>query len=363
MAEVSLHKIEKQYPGGVSAVHNLTLDIADKEFLVLTGPSGSGKSTVLRIIAGMEEVSSGEVTIDGVPMNGIPAKNRDVAIVFESSALYHHMTVFDNLAFVLKHLNMPREEMRRRVYAAAEIMELTHLLERKPGAISAIQRQRVIIGRAVVRQPKVYLFDEPLSALDPKLCAQMRAELIRLYERLDATIIYATTDPMDALRIGKRVAVLSNGVLQQIGAPEELSRYPENVFVADFLSEQPISLVAAVLSEQPDGMALDFAEELVFLPETVAEKVRAFAGKEVLAGVHPDYIHCVPADTAGAVKATVEDVELVGEQQFFRCETAGYTLMVAAQELLEVGDTLTVKVDWSQVYLFDRLTRTTILHP
>ena len=252
MAAVSLKNICKIYDGGVKAVDNVNIEIADKEFVVLVGPSGCGKSTTLRMVAGLEDISSGTLTIDGKVMNDVPPKDRDIAMVFQNYALYPHMTVYDNMAFGLKIRKLPKEEIDQRVKEAAKLLDIEALLERKPKALSGGQRQRVAVGRAIVRNPKVFLFDEPLSNLDAKLRVQMRAEISNLHNRLQATMIYVTHDQVEALTMADKIVVMKLGVIQQIGGPMELYNEPDNKFVAGFIGSPPMNFIVVDVVREGD---------------------------------------------------------------------------------------------------------------
>src|SRR4051794_21209383 len=249
MAEIILDHVEKSYPGGVQAIEDLSLDIADGEFMVLVGPSGCGKSTALRMIAGLEEITGGTISIGGRVVNDVPPKDRDIAMVFQSYALYPHMTVRENLEFGLKIRKTPRAEMNSRVQEAAEILGITEFLERKPKQLSGGQRQRVAVGRAIVRKPSVFLFDEPLSNLDAKLRVQMRAEISKLQKTLKTTTVYVTHDQIEAMTMGNRIAIMRSGHLQQVGTPLEVYEQPANLFVASFIGTPPMNLVPATLAD------------------------------------------------------------------------------------------------------------------
>ncbi len=301
MATVQLKNICKVYDGGVKAVDNVNIDIEDKEFVVLVGPSGCGKSTTLRMIAGLEDISSGELFIDGKLVNDVPPKDRDIAMVFQNYALYPHMTVYDNMAFGLKIRKFAKEEIDRRVRAAADILEITELLDRKPKALSGGQRQRVAVGRAIVRQPKVFLFDEPLSNLDAKLRVQMRAEISALHHRLQATMIYVTHDQVEALTMADKIVVMKFGVIQQIGKPLELYNEPQNKFVAGFIGSPPMNFLETKVEERADGIYIvEVAPEnekeetkqfkpfdVKVLPEQ-AEFLKPYVGKNVVFGIRPE---------------------------------------------------------------------------
>lgn len=301
MATVQLKHICKVYDGGVKAVDDVNIDIEDKEFVVLVGPSGCGKSTTLRMIAGLEDITSGELYIDGKLVNDVPPKDRDIAMVFQNYALYPHMTVYDNMAFGLKIRKFSKEEIDRRVRAAADILEITELLDRKPKALSGGQRQRVAVGRAIVRQPKVFLFDEPLSNLDAKLRVQMRAEISALHHRLQATMIYVTHDQVEALTMADKIVVMKFGVIQQIGKPLELYNEPQNKFVAGFIGSPPMNFLETKVEQRGNDIyvvevaSAKESEEtkayqpfsLKVLPEQAAF-LKPYVGKSVIFGIRPE---------------------------------------------------------------------------
>jgi multiple sugar transport system ATP-binding protein len=294
MAEIKLDHVTKQYPDGYEAVRDMTLDIGDGEFLVLVGPSGCGKTTALRMIAGLEDITDGELWIDGNVVNQLSPKDRDIAMVFQNYALYPHMSVRDNMGFALKLAGTDKQEIAKRVEEAARILDLEPHLERKPSQLSGGQRQRVAMGRAIVRNPAAFLMDEPLSNLDAKLRVQTRTEVARLQQRLGTTTIYVTHDQTEALTLGDRVAVMRSGVMQQVGAPMELYNHPVNVFVAGFIGSPAMNFMPA--SVEGDAVKLPFAE--VRLPRELHERVRDAAGRQLIAGIRPEHF---------------EDAKLVGE--------------------------------------------------
>ena len=303
MARVAFDGVTKVYPGPVVAVEDLTLDVADGEFLILVGPSGCGKSTALRMVAGLERISDGTIAIGDRVVNDVPPKDRDIAMVFQNYALYPHMTVEKNLGFGLRRRRAPREEVRRRVDEVSWMLGLGDLLRRRPGQLSGGQRQRVALGRALVREPEVFLLDEPLSNLDAKLRVQMRSELKRLHDRIGVTTIYVTHDQVEAITLGERIAVLSDGVLQQVGRPQEVYDHPANVFVAGFIGSPPMNLLA--------GTALDGH---VTVGEVELERAGAPDG-EVLVGVRPEGLRPVGAEHRGPVfEVCVDVVEPLGDE-------------------------------------------------
>ena len=261
MASLSLRNVYKRYPGGVTAVSDFNLEIKDKEFIILVGPSGCGKSTTLRMVAGLEEISDGEIYIGDKLVNDVAPKDRDIAMVFQNYALYPHMTVFDNMAFGLKLRKTPKDEIKRRVEEAARILDISHLLERKPKALSGGQRQRVALGRAIVREPKVFLLDEPLSNLDAKLRAQMRTEISKLHQRLGTTFIYVTHDQTEAMTMGTRIVVMKSGLIQQVDTPNNLYLYPCNLFVAGFIGSPQMNFIESKLLKEGDDYLVEFGSE------------------------------------------------------------------------------------------------------
>ncbi len=335
MSQVSLRNVCKIYEGekgeGVTAVRDFNLDITDREFVVFVGPSGCGKSTTLRMIAGLEEISRGEVSIDGRVVNDVPPKDRDIAMVFQNYALYPHMSVFDNMAFGLKLRRFPRAEIRQRVMDAAAVLGIEALLDRKPKALSGGQRQRVAVGRAIVRQPKVFLFDEPLSNLDAKMRVQMRTEITKLHQKLQATMIYVTHDQVEAMTMGTRIVVMKDGVIQQANEPLRIYHEPVNLFVAGFLGSPPMNFIEGQVEAAAAGLVFREARggpvrvELGNPPGYAA-----LAGKEVTLGVRPE--HCEPArggtePRAGSFEALVELIEPMGAETYFYLNTGQHTLI------------------------------------
>jgi multiple sugar transport system ATP-binding protein len=320
MATVSLEDVNKVYENGFHAIHDLSLDIADQEFLVLVGPSGCGKSTALRMVAGLESISSGKLMIDDRVVNDIEPKDRDIAMVFQNYALYPHMTVFDNIGFALKLARVPKPELDSRVRKAATILELEPYLDRKPGQLSGGQRQRVAMGRAIVRQPKAFLMDEPLSNLDAKLRVQMRAEIARLQRDLGVTTIYVTHDQVEAMTMGDRVAVLKDGYLQQVDTPQNLYDLPTNVFVAAFIGSPSMNLYEGVLTLGDSNSIQIGDQRLALAPEQIAKRpeLQNYNGKRVVVGIRPeDFEDAAIATNAPAdrrLKATVRLVEALGSE-------------------------------------------------
>ncbi|MEE0874232.1 MAG: sn-glycerol-3-phosphate ABC transporter ATP-binding protein UgpC, partial [Ruminococcus sp.] len=293
MASLSLRHIYKIYDGNVTAVKDFNLEIADKEFIIFVGPSGCGKSTTLRMIAGLEDISKGELYIGDKLVNDVTPKDRDIAMVFQNYALYPHMSVYDNMAFGLKLRKMPKEEIRTRVEEAARILGIEQFLERKPKALSGGQRQRVALGRAIVRDPKVFLLDEPLSNLDAKLRAQMRTEISKLYQRLGTTFIYVTHDQTEAMTMGTRIVVMKDGIVQQVDTPQNLYDMPCNMFVAGFIGSPQMNFVNATIGKKGGDYTLNFDKYEIPLPpsKSAGGKLDAYVGKEVIFGIRPEHVH------------------------------------------------------------------------
>ncbi len=365
MAKVILENVSKIYPGGVKAVDNANLEIADREFVVLVGPSGCGKSTTLRMIAGLEEVSSGSIAIDGRRVNDVPPKDRDIAMVFQNYALYPHMTVYKNMAFGLMLRHYPKDEIDRRVREAAQILGITdEQLQRKPKALSGGQRQRVAVGRAIVRKPKAFLFDEPLSNLDAKMRVQMRAEINKLHHRLNSTMIYVTHDQVEAMTMGDRIVVMKDGVIQQVAEPIELYDHPKNMFVAGFIGSPPMNFFPGTIEPRPDG--LWFVENgpgfAVRLPDEFARKLTGHVGRAVVFGCRPEDV--TPRSAApGAVAATVDVVEPMGAEVYIYLNTGRHSFIarVGGHQRAEVGQQLTVAFDIGKCHFFDAATEDVIV--
>ena len=311
---------------GVVAVQEFNLDIADKEFIVLVGPSGCGKSTTLRMIAGLEEITEGELYIDGKLVNDVAPKDRDIAMVFQNYALYPHMTVYDNMAFSLKLKKVPKAEIDRKVKEAAEILDITQYLDRKPKALSGGQRQRVAIGRAIVRSPKVFLMDEPLSNLDAKLRNQMRAEIIKLREKIDTTFVYVTHDQVEAMTLGDRIVIMRDGFIQQIGTPQEVFNHPANLFVAGFIGTPQMNLFDATLAKKNDKYVATILGHDFELPEAKHAALKAMdkVPSDVIVGVRPVHVHL--ADNG--IDATVDVSELMGSELHLHVNSAGKDVVI-----------------------------------
>ena len=366
MADVTLKHVYKVYDGSVRAVNDFDLEIIDKEFIVFVGPSGCGKSTTLRMIAGLEEITAGQLYIDGELMNEVEPKNRDIAMVFQSYALYPHMTVYDNMAFGLKLRHTPKEEIDKRVKAAAEILEISELLSRKPKALSGGQRQRVALGRTIVRDPKVFLLDEPLSNLDAKLRVAMRSEITKLHDKLQTTFIYVTHDQTEAMTMGNRIVVMKNGFIQQVDTPITLFEDPSNLFVATFLGSPQMNIIEAELFL--DGKTLkaklnDSDKQIVTFPDIKAKQLASskYIGQKVLLGIRPE--HVIPHD--GDISVFVEVVEHLGDESILYAKMENrkeqFIIKIPFNSKMKSNEEINVSLDMNHVYLFDKENQKSIM--
>ena len=366
MADVTLRHVYKVYEGSVRAVNDFDLHIKDKEFVVFVGPSGCGKSTTLRMIAGLEEITAGQLYIDGELMNEVEPKNRDIAMVFQSYALYPHMTVYENMAFGLKLRHTPKDEIDRRVKAAAEILEISELLSRKPKALSGGQRQRVALGRTIVRHPKVFLLDEPLSNLDAKLRVSMRSEITKLHEKLETTFIYVTHDQTEAMTMGNRIVVMKDGFIQQADTPITLFEDPCNLFVATFLGSPQMNIVDAELFL--DGKSLKAKlngcdDMVVTFPEIKAKQLasKKYIGQKVLLGIRPE--HVIP--NQGNLKAYIDVVEHLGDESILYCKMENrkdqFIIKIPFNSKIHANEETKVEFNMDHVYLFDAETHKAIM--
>ncbi|MBO5091842.1 MAG: sn-glycerol-3-phosphate ABC transporter ATP-binding protein UgpC [Clostridia bacterium] len=370
MASLSLKHIYKKYPGGVTAVSDFCLEIQDKEFIIFVGPSGCGKSTTLRMIAGLEEITEGELYIGDKLMNDIAPKDRDIAMVFQNYALYPHMSVFDNMAFGLKLRKTPKEEIKRRVEEAAEILGITHLLDRKPKAMSGGQKQRVALGRAIVRNPKVFLLDEPLSNLDAKLRATMRTELTKIHNRVGTTFVYVTHDQVEAMTMATRIVVMKDGLIQQVDSPQTLYDKPVNMFVAGFIGIPQMNFINATLEKKDDGVYICFEGNSLKLPaEKAADPaLQDYIGKEVVAGIRPECIHDEPiylsTMSENVIDVDVDITELMGAEIYLYIKIGEQNAIakVSSRSQARAGDKIQVAVEAGRVHLFDKDTQRYIIH-
>ena len=387
MSSLQLKNIYKVYPSGVVAVTDFNLDIEDKEFIVFVGPSGCGKSTTLRMIAGLEEISSGELYIDGIMVNNRAPKDRDIAMVFQNYALYPHMTVYDNMAFGLKLRKMPKPEIDQRVKEAARILGIEMYLSRKPKALSGGQRQRVALGRAIVREPKVFLLDEPLSNLDAKLRSQMRTEITKLHNRLATTFIYVTHDQVEAMTMGTRIVVMKDGFMQQVDTPINLYDHPVNQFVAGFIGTPQMNFFNGTLNGTKDKVYIDIMGDKIYLPKEKVELIVNLdkylnTGKEIVFGVRPEDLHdevdWVNRANAQTIEVKVDVVEALGSETLLYCKTksiltedesiksiaedlSNLTAKVDSRSTTKAGDTIKVAIDVLHTHIFDKNTEVTIL--
>ena len=362
MATVVLRNVNKVFDQNVVAVKDANLEVADKEFVVLVGPSGCGKTTTLRMIAGLEEISSGEIFIDGRLVNDVPPKDRDIAMVFQSYALYPHMTVYENMAFGLKLRKYPKAEIEARVREAAQVLDIEGLLDRKPKALSGGQRQRVAVGRAIVRKPKVFLFDEPLSNLDAKFRVAMRTEISKLHDRLGATMIYVTHDQIEAMTMGDRIVVMDRGLVQQIDAPIRLYEKPANKFVAGFIGSPAMNFLEGVV-EGNDGSVFNEGSFTLAVPAHLSAAVRGYSGKKAVMGIRPESLSLGDGAVAtGSFEARVELVEPMGNETFVYATTGRHNLIarVEAHVAPENGSTVRMVPNPEKIHFFDAETGATI---
>jgi len=367
MASLSLKNICKVYPNGFEAVKDFNLEIADQEFIIFVGPSGCGKSTTLRMIAGLEDISSGELKIGDRVVNDVEPKDRDIAMVFQNYALYPHMSVYDNMAFGLKLRKVPKDEIDKMVKEAAKVLDLTALLDRKPKALSGGQRQRVAMGRAIVRNPKVFLMDEPLSNLDAKLRVQMRIEIAKLHQRLGTTIIYVTHDQTEAMTLGDRIVVMKDGVVQQVDTPQNLYEKPVNLFVAGFMGSPQMNFLDAVVDVKGDTAYLKVAGSEIPLPPAKSKKLieGGYAGKTVTFGIRPEDVYDSEMfiETAKCVfESTIKVYELLGAEVYLYFDLAEFpiTARVDSRTTARPGDTVKFAFDVEKIHVFDKETEQVI---
>ena len=368
MASLSLQHINKTYPNGFQAVKDFNLEIEDKEFIIFVGPSGCGKSTTLRMIAGLEEISGGTLKIGDKVMNDVEPKDRDIAMVFQNYALYPHMTVYDNMAFGLKLRKVPKDQIDKAVREAARILDLEKLLDRKPKALSGGQRQRVAMGRAIVRNPKVFLMDEPLSNLDAKLRVQMRIEISKIHQRLGATIIYVTHDQTEAMTLGTRIVVMKDGVVQQVDTPQHLYEQPGNLFVAGFMGSPQMNFLDAQIAEKGGDLIAKVGEYDIVIPAAKAKVLKdgGYVGKTVVLGIRPEDIHdsqmFIEASPNVPMTSTVKVYELLGAEVFLYFDVNGtqVTARVDPRTNSKTGDTIKFAFDMEKSHFFDKETELTI---
>ena len=363
MASITFKHVNKTYPGNVQVVPDLNLEIQDKEFVILVGPSGCGKSTTLRMIAGLEDITSGELYIGDRVVNDVAPKDRDIAMVFQNYALYPHMTVYKNIAFGLIQQKVPKDEIDKRVHEAAKALDLEHLLNRKPKALSGGQRQRVSLGRAMVRNPAVFLLDEPLSNLDAKLRTAMRAEISRLHKKLQTTFVYVTHDQTEAMTMGDRIVVMKEGIIQQNDAPQTLYDYPVNLFVAGFIGSPQMNFLDAVIVKEGAGYAAKTCGASIALPQRMNDKVASYEGKTVVLGIRPEDITAADSGT-GDLTATVDIAELMGAEICLHADCQGNRIVVRTEPTFKgrEGDTAVLTFESEKIHLFDKETEQAIAH-
>ena len=370
MATLSLRGIHKVYPGGVMAVKDFNLEIEDKEFLILVGPSGCGKTTTLRMVAGLEEITDGELYIDDKLVNDVAPKDRDIAMVFQSYALYPHMTVFENMAFGLKLRKVPKAEIKEKVMKAADVLGIVPLLDRKPKALSGGQRQRVAMGRAIVREPRVFLMDEPLSNLDAKLRVQMRTEITKLHQRLQTTFIYVTHDQTEAMTLGTRIVVMKDGFIQQVDSPINLYNKPVNLFVGEFIGSPQMNMLDVEVKTEGNTVFLTFGEFKIKLPDSKGKAILdgGYSGKTVKMGIRPEDLHddemFISTSPDTVISADVEVTELLGAEVYLYLLCAGQniTARVNPRSQAKAGDTINIALDANKIHVFDKNTEMAIVH-
>lgn len=359
MANLKLENIEKVYDGKVKAVEDFNLEIADKEFIILVGPSGCGKSTVLRMIAGLEDITSGSLYINEKKVNDTEPKDRDIAMVFQNYALYPHMNVYDNMAFGLKMRKVPKEEIKESVVSSAKTLGIENLLDRKPKALSGGQRQRVALGRAIVRKPKVFLMDEPLSNLDAKLRVQMRAEIVKLHKRLGTTFIYVTHDQTEAMTMGDRIVVMKDGLIQQVASPKELYDKPINTFVGSFIGSPQMNFLDAMVIEKENQSYLKIEEALFELPKETSKLLRdtGHVDKHIIIGVRPE--DTIVTESEPSLKAEIDGIENTGSEKYlyFTLGEREVVSKFSCYEDCEIGDIFKLTLNMKKIHCFDKETK------
>ena len=374
MASISLKNIYKIYPGDVTAVHDFNLEIEDKEFIILVGPSGCGKSTTLRMIAGLEEITKGELYIGDRLVNDVPPKDRDIAMVFQNYALYPHMTVYKNMAFGLQLRKTPKEEIQKKVEEAAKILDIEHLLNRKPKALSGGQRQRVALGRAMVRNPAVFLLDEPLSNLDAKLRTAMRSEITKLHRQLETTFIYVTHDQTEAMTMGDRIVVMKDGFIQQVDTPQNLYDNPVNLFVAGFIGSPQMNFLPVTIERNGNSYTAMFGQHVIEVPESKASngQLDAYVGKEMILGIRPENLHDeslyqelnMVLPHTSTIEADVDLAELMGSEIYLYLNTNNTKMIakVLPSSKAKAGMRIKIALDCKAIHLFDKDTEQAIIN-
>lgn len=369
MADLSLRHIYKVYDKNVTAVKDFNLEIADKEFVVFVGPSGCGKSTILRMIAGLEEITKGELYIGGELKNNVSPKDRDIAMVFQNYALYPHMTVYENMAFGLKLRKIPKAEIEKKVNEAAQILDIEHLLDRKPKALSGGQRQRVAMGRAIVREPKVFLMDEPLSNLDAKLRVQMRAEISKLYIKLQTTFVYVTHDQTEAMTLGTKIVVMNDGIIQQIDTPQNLYEHPKNLFVAGFIGSPQMNFIDTKIVKKDDKVVVILEDSSIALntEDSAILQEKGYIGKDVIIGIRPENIdddaEFIEKNKEAIIDAKVEGVELLGAESYLHLSKGNnhLTARVNGTSKAKYGDYIKIALNINKLHIFDKDTQEPVI--
>lgn len=364
MAGLKLENIEKIYPNGFHAVKDVSIDIKDREFIVLVGPSGCGKSTTLRMIAGLEDIYSGKLYIDDKLVNDVAPKDRDIAMVFQDYALYPHMTVFDNMAFGLKLRKKSKVEIKEKVLESAKILGIENLLYRKPKQLSGGQKQRVALGRAIVREPKVFLMDEPLSNLDAKLRVQMRTEISKLHQRLQTTFIYVTHDQTEAMTMGTRIVVMKDGVVQQVADPQTIYQYPANMFVATFIGSPQMNLIQCEVKEKNDKLYMEFDGNSIEISEDKAKTLKDnnYVNKNVIMGIRPESISVESSEVKNTIRVKVEVAEMLGSETYLYLNLDGNNIIarVDPSTRVKIGKEINISFDMDKIHLFDKKTEKAI---
>lgn len=366
MAGLLLKHICKTYPGNIETIKDFNLEIKDKEFIVFVGPSGCGKSTVLRMIAGLEEITGGELYIGDKLVNEVTPKDRDIAMVFQNYALYPHMTVYDNMAFSLKMRRVSKSQIDKKVKNAADILDISDLLGRKPKELSGGQRQRVAMGRAIVRNPKVFLMDEPLSNLDAKLRVQMRTEISKLYKKLETTFIYVTHDQTEAMTLGTRIVVMKDGTIQQVNTPREIYIHPANMFVAGFIGSPQMNFIDASIKNVGENLNAVFEGGKIFLDDSIKRILEEnnYIGKDIIIGIRPEHINYIEkCNDRGFLDFNVDAVELMGSESYLHLSKGSINVTVRVNGLIDsnLGEKVKVKFDTSKICMFDKDTQIRIL--
>lgn len=362
MASISLKNIKKTYEDGVTVIENLNLEIKDKEFIILVGPSGCGKSTTLRMIAGLEEISDGELYIGNKLVNNVSPKDRDIAMVFQSYALYPHMSVYKNMAFGLKNRRVPKAEIDKKVRAAAKALEIESYLNRKPRALSGGQRQRVALGRAMVREPSVFLLDEPLSNLDAKLRTEMRSRISMLHKELQTTFVYVTHDQTEAMTMGDRIVVMKDGKIMQHDTPQMLYNHPQNMFVAGFIGSPRMNFIDCKIIRKPDGYFAVFDNYFIELPERMNENLSLYTNKEVVLGIRPENIHLAENITNSSFKMFVDIAEMTGSDYYLYGKLGNKTIIanVPSNQEIKNDTVLNIIIDTERIHIFDEVSENLI---